>query len=144
MSRVKKQEKPAVQREPLQILIDRDARTFATFLTKQSERFSQAQKKIIVLTFGVLAAVAALALIVSPFTSSTTGVRKPSNTLAAYPRPPKHRAPIGIQPSVQAYTAELRALDSLYRSDPKRFARTIEQRLKGVDSLKHDPIKNTP
>lgn len=135
MSRTKDNHKAATRQDPLRVLIERDARAFADFLTRQSEQLSRMQKKIILLTFGVLAAGAALTLIVTPFTSSTMGTKVSGETPAArrqiLPPQRKQDTPQGTQ----VYLPALRVLDSLYRNDPKRLALILEQRLKRIDSL---------
>jgi len=135
MSKTKDNEKDSISNEPLRVLIDRDARAFANFLTTQSERFSKVQKKIIVLTFGVFAAVAALTLVVSPFTASTIATRRPGNTPSAYRPTLSPRAIFGARPNIQTYSSALHSLDSMYQRDPERLTLIIKERLRMIDSL---------
>ncbi|MCD9015233.1 hypothetical protein [Parachryseolinea silvisoli] len=130
----KKQQGPLLPKSP----IDRWPRQIATLLTRQSERLTRREKKVMLVVFGLLAAAASTALVVSPVfrASSDEGawhIQSNSVTTPLVELPP-------VPDQTEASTARspaLRALDSLYARDPKRFIQIIEQRLAKQDSLRN-------
>jgi hypothetical protein len=118
-------------------LVEQYARRFAAFLTRQSERFTRQEKKIILLVFGILAG-AASALLVIPSTSTKIIDRPgrrvvPGQVQAPGVEPPPDKLVPGKWPG---YPAALRALDSLYALDPRRFLEMVTRHLPRRDSIR--------
>jgi hypothetical protein len=121
---------------PIGRFVERSARRFAGFLTKQSERFTPKEKKIVLLLFGILAGAASLMLVV-PSTPTNIG-HAPGHWVASG----KAHAPVvelsqdSVIPNTwPGYPAALRALDSLYALDPRRFLEMVAKHLTRRDSL---------
>lgn len=116
--------------------LEKIAQRMAAFLALQSERLTHGEKRIILIVFGVLAATASMTLVISPVFMPATS------------RPAWRTEPLDPQKIVEQqtsnlrrnrssdYSPALRALDSLYASDPTRFLQIIEHRLATLDSLK--------
>lgn len=115
-------------------LADNSTHRLAGFLTRQSERLTQRQKKTVVLLFGLLAACASIALVTSPLFQNES--HQPRRQVTKRVNIPALHHP-GDQPKQERWSHQssaLKALDSLYARDPKRFMQMIERRLIKMDS----------
>jgi hypothetical protein len=128
-----KQDKP-IGRMTIKSLVENSGRRLASFLTEQSERLTRREKKIVLLLFGLLAACASTALVVSPFVSGQQS--QPTWKTTKQTGTPKAGLLRDDSHMIQQQSTALRALDSLYARDPKRFMRMIERRLAEIDSAK--------